>query len=203
MQRLLRGLRIFQESTFKKQKGLYQKLSTGQNPEAMFITCADSRIVPSTLTQTGPGDLFIVRNAGNFVSPNGSGATGEGASLEFAVLSLKIPDIIVCGHTDCGAINHLMTSAAGPLPILDGWVNNAREIVQLVLESAEETRLANAYRQNVLLQLRNLLSYPFVAKAVERGELKLHGWLYDVASGEVLACNPMTEDFSPITGGEE
>ncbi|MBY0369381.1 carbonic anhydrase [bacterium] len=199
MQKILRGARAFSSLVHKRQERLYLKLAKGQRPDALFLTCADSRIVPSTLTQTGPGELFIIRNAGNLVPCHGMGSSGEAASLEFAVLGLKIPDIIVCGHTDCGAIKYLLQSRSPEFPLLSDWVKNAEQILTGVTDETEqEERLETAYRQNVLLQMRNLLSYPFVADAVQAGDLRLHGWLYDIRTGEILVADPVDENFRPI-----
>lgn len=210
MQKIIRGVQHFRTEIFQRKHKLYSKLRTGQNPEAMFITCSDSRIVPSALTETDAGDLFVLRNAGNMVPRFGTSAGGEGASLEFAVCGLKIPDIIVCGHTDCGAIRYLMQKSGAELPLVRGWVNGASELVEnsKSTRSSEAERLESAYRQNILLQIRNLLSYPFISEAVRKGELTLHGWLFDLGSGEILNCDFISETFvafSPSTrkaGGE-
>lgn len=198
MQKILKGVRTFRTVTFKKQKALYLKLSKGQWPMAMFITCADSRIVPSALTHTGAGELFIVRNAGNFVPKNGSAPSGEAASLEYAVKILEIRDIIVCGHTECGAIKYLVESKGGDLPHVDNWVKNGADLLNRF--PRQETQFA--YRQNVVLQLEHLLTYPFVAEAIAKKKLTLHGWLFDINNGDLLRCDPETKSFEPIVGAK-
>jgi carbonic anhydrase len=163
---------------------------------AVFITCADSRIVPSSLTDTDAGELFIVRNAGNFVPPFGSFPSGEAASLEYAVKGLEISDIIVCGHTECGAIKYLVESKSGQFPHLDSWVKHAEEILGVLPK--EKPDLQFACELNVILQLKHLLTYPFVEEAIKKGNLGIHGWLFNISDGELLQCDRETKKFSSL-----
>src|SRR6516162_5964907 len=123
MQKLIQGIHRFQQENFRPMQGLFEELSKHQNPEALFITCSDSRIDPNLLTRSGPGDLFILRNAGNIVPPHGAAPNGEAATIEFAVVALNVKDIIVCGHSDCGAMKGLLRpELVAPLPAVSAWL---------------------------------------------------------------------------------
>lgn len=126
MEKLIRGIHEFQSTHFSPQRELFQRLAGGQRPDALFITCSDSRIDPSLLTQTKPGELFILRNAGNIVPPYGAANGGEGATIEYAIRALGIRDIIVCGHTHCGAMQGLLQpEALEDLPAVRSWLSHA------------------------------------------------------------------------------
>jgi carbonic anhydrase len=190
MQRLVQGLRHFQQQVFPEKRGLFERLADGQKPHTLFITCADSRVVPDLFTSAQPGELFVIRNAGNIVPPFGRQPGGVTATIEFAVVGLEIRHIVVCGHADCGAMKGLLhPERLTAMPTVASWLGQADATRRIVLENypdASETEKVNALiRENVLVQLQNLLTHPSVASRVARGELSLYGWIYDIRSGQV------------------
>ncbi len=203
MQKLIQGLHHFQTSIFSSQKELFERLAHGQSPEALFITCSDSRINPNLITQTQPGDLFILRNAGNIVPPHGAANGGEGATIEYAVAALKVRDIIVCGHSHCGAMNGLLNlDSLDSLPSVRQWLSHAEATRRIVKQNYQHLcdgpLLTATIEENVLVQLENLRTHPAVAAALARGELNLHGWVYKIETGEVFAYDPEQEQFVPL-----
>jgi carbonic anhydrase len=204
MQKLVQGIHHFQANVFSSHRELFSRLADGQNPEALFITCSDSRINPNLLTQTDPGELFILRNAGNIVPPYGATNGGEGATIEFAVAGLGIRDIIICGHTDCGAMKGLLDPGKlKEMPLVAAWLTHAeatRRIMRDKYPHLSGAALATAtVEENVLVQLENLRTYPAVASGLARGELTLHGWVYKIETGEVFAFDPRRTQFGPVT----
>ncbi|MHB1423366.1 MAG: carbonic anhydrase [Gemmataceae bacterium] len=192
--RIIQGIQHFQEHIFGGKKSLFRRLGEGQKPLALFITCSDSRIDPSLLTQTQPGEIFILRNAGNLIPPHGVHG-GEAATLEYALKQLYVPDVIVCGHSQCGAMQGLLApEALQSLPEVAAWLEHARAIIPAVEQAAATLspaeKLNLAIEQNVLLQLEHLKTYPFVAEALSAGRLHLHGWVYFLESGQVKAHVP-------------
>jgi carbonic anhydrase len=203
MQKLIQGIHQFQTTEFRPLQGLFQKLAKGQNPETLFITCSDSRIDPSLLTQAPPGDLFILRNAGNIVPPHGAANGGEGATIEFAVDALGVKDIIICGHSHCGAMKGLLQpEMVRSLPAVAAWLSHAettRRIVRDKYGHLEGDALVTAtVEENVLVQLENLRTLPSVAPRLLRGDLHLHGWVYKIETGEVFAYDLASGQFVPI-----
>lgn len=192
MQKLVDGIHEFQDTYFTPHKQLFERLAKGQQPLALLITCSDSRIDPNLLTQTQPGELFILRNAGNIVPPYGAVAGGEAATIEFAVCALKIKDIIVCGHSHCGAMNGLLyPEQLGGLPAVRQWLTHAEATARIMKENyqhitEEMPRLTATVEENVLVQLENLRTHPSVAAGLARNELKLHGWVYKFETGQVF-----------------
>jgi len=184
MDKLIAGLAQFQTEIFPDHAERFAELANGQSPEVFFITCSDSRIDPSLLTQQPPGELFVTRNAGNIVpSANNQDLNPDGlaAALEYAVHVLDIKHIVVCGHSDCGA----MKAALHP-EMLEGstyiraWVEHCSAAVE-----SRDDDLDDVIRRNVLLQVDRLETYGFVAERVRSGTLELHGWVYDIGSGSV------------------
>ncbi len=203
MIKLIRGIRHFQNDVFRNQERLFQTLAEGQQPETLFITCSDSRIDPNLLTQSEPGELFILRNAGNIVPPYGHIHTGETATIEFAVTALKIKDIIICGHSHCGAIKALLhPEQLTNLPAVAGWLVYAEATRRIVEENYpdldEERRLNVAIQENVLVQLERLQTQPAVASRLVRGDLSLHGWIYKIETGEVFSYDSASGQFVPL-----
>jgi carbonic anhydrase len=203
MQKLLRGVHHFQNNLFSPNRKLFQKLAKGQRPLALFITCSDSRINPNLITHTEPGDLFILRNAGNIVPPFGAAYGGEGPTIEYAVTGLGVRDIVVCGHTHCGAMKGLFDpESLKRMPAVAAWLNFAEATKRIVQENYvgqdEELKLNIAIQENVLRQLENLQTHPSVAAAVSRKELTLHGWVYKIETGQVFAYSIADEQFVPI-----
>lgn len=200
MQKLIQGIHQFQGKTFQPLKGLFQQLAKGQNPETLFITCSDSRIDPNLLTQAKPGDLFILRNAGNIVPPHGAGNGGEAATIEFAVAALGVKDIIICGHSHCGAMHSLLhPEQVASLPSVTSWLSHAEMTRRIMLENyghlEEEHLLTATVEENVLVQLENLRTLPAVGSRLVRGDLHLHGWVYKIETGEVFAYDLESAQF--------
>lgn len=203
MQKLIEGIHQFQEENFRPLQGLFEQLSRGQNPETLFITCSDSRIDPNLLTRSKPGDLFILRNAGNIVPPHGAANGGEAATIEFAVAALGVKDIIICGHSHCGAMQGLLNpELVAPLPAVSSWLSHAETTRRIVRDNyghLEGNKLLTAtVEENVLVQLENLRTLPAVASRLVRGDLHLHGWVYKIETGEVFAYDFIIGQFVPV-----
>lgn len=204
MQKLVQGIHHFQSSIFRSQKERFERLVDGQRPLAVFVTCSDSRVNPNLITQTDPGDLFIIRNAGNIIPPHHPNPGGEEATIEFAITELKIKDIIVCGHTRCGAVTGLLNrDRLEEMPAVRYWLSHAEATRRIIKEKyghlAEGGLVNAAVQENVLVQLENLRTHPAVAAMLARGELKLHGWVYKIETGEVFAFDPESGQFHPVT----
>ena len=204
MKQIVDGIRDFQAGVFREQQELFEGLAAGQHPEVLLITCSDSRIDPNLITQTHPGELFVIRNAGNIVPPYSAGSGGETATIEYAVKALKVQNIVVCGHSHCGAMQGLLNpDGLASLPVVASWLANATETAEVVRDQFADLTgaelLARTVAENVLVQLRNLQTHPSVADALAKGTLKLHGWVYEFETGEVTAYDPVDEQFAPIT----
>ena len=204
MQKIVDGIRDFQSRGFAEHKTLFEELRNGQSPQALFITCSDSRIDPNLLTQTKPGELFIQRTAGNIVPPYGAVSGGEAATIEYAVAALKVKDIIVCGHSHCGAMAGLLKpESLSGLPAVGAYLNHAAATSRIIDENYpdlkdDEGRLHKAVEENVLVQIENLRTHPSVAAALARGEVSLHGWVYRFETGEVFTYDPEAMAFTSI-----
>ncbi len=202
---LIKGSQRFQKSEFKKHQKKFKKLAMhGQTPKVLFIGCCDSRVLPNLITNTGPGDLFIVRNIGNFVAPYKPDEDfhSTAAAIEYAVSILEVKDIIVCGHSHCGAISALYKEKKlekAELTHVSTWLRlgkPAKELVEeLVPDANEADKLTMTEEVSVLYQLENLMSYPSVRERVLEESLSLHGWHYDIESGEIAAYDEEKEEF--------
>ncbi len=193
---LLLRLRRFHSDYFPLHQQRFQDLVTdGQHPKTLFIGCSDSRVVPYLLTGAGPGELFIVRNVGAFVPPYGGshGLHGTTAAIEFAVLSLKVERIIVCGHSHCGAIRVAYEGAPEEAVALKAWLKLADEALLPVQASPEA--LCRSEQRAVVLQLERLMDYPMVRREVEAGRLTLHGWYYVIEDGEIHVFDAQKGNF--------
>jgi carbonic anhydrase len=204
MQKLIQGIHQFQTNGFRPLKGLFERLAEEQHPETLFITCSDSRIDPNLLTQSQPGDLFILRNAGNIIPPHGPGSSGEAATIEFAVAALGVRDVIVCGHSRCGAMQALLEpEKAAPFPTLSAWLVHAEATRRIICDNYRhlqgERLLTATVEENVLVQLENLRTLPAVASRLSRGDLHLHGWVYKIETAEVFAFDPESGQFVAVT----
>ena len=202
MQKLVRGTHAFRSNYFATHRALFEQLATnGQRPETLFITCSDSRIDPNLITGTAPGELFMVRNIGNIVPSADDGPMGGvAAAIEYAVQVLEVENLIVCGHTGCGAIDAIMhPERAAHLHHVPVWLAQARRILPILEERyphlEEAARLVAAVEENVLVQLENLRTFDFVAERLERGTLKMNGWVFKIATGEVFDYDPTSEQF--------
>jgi carbonic anhydrase len=208
MRRLLKGIHRFQTKVFNSQKDLFQRLAEGQNPEALFITCSDSRLLPNMMTNSKPGQLLILRNAANIIPTYDQLQGGEAATIEFALRVLHIKDIIICGHSRCGGINALAhPERTEALPALRKWLSLAEQTRQIILKNYadldEEAFISTLTQENVLVQIENIKTHPAVADSLAKGELRLHAWVYKVETGEVFAFNAQHEQFLPIGNGAD
>ncbi|HTC35101.1 MAG TPA: carbonic anhydrase [Bryobacteraceae bacterium] len=194
VEKFLGGVSRFQKHVYPQHQDLFEKLALGQRPEALFITCADSRIDPCLLTQTKPGELFICRVIGNIVPPYPDAVGGVSATIEYAVGVLRVPEVIVCGHTDCGVIRGALNpEALGAFPNVTTWLRYAN-VERREPNPSAEFLLALA-EQNVIAQLKNLRTHPTVAARLEQGDLSLHGWLYHIGSGTVTVYDAQAASF--------
>ena len=197
------GVVKFQKDVFPKKKALFEILSEGQAPEALFITCSDSRIETGMITQTDPGELFVIRNAGNIVPPYKTNAGGVTASVEFALEVLNVGHIVICGHSDCGAMKGAQDPASiAHLPHVSEWLSFSADAVARVdrkyPDLTGDARTKMVTRENVVLQLENLARHPSVARRLEAETVKTHGWVYDIKSGHVYIYDDAKGDFVPI-----
>ncbi len=206
MQKLVEGIHQFQNGIFSSKQGLFEGLVDGQHPLALFITCSDSRINPNLLTQTEPGELFILRNAGNIVPPYGAVEGGAAATIEYAVSVLGVKDIVLCGHSHCGAMRGLLDqSQLAKLPAVRSWLGHAESTHRIIEENYTHitdptARLTATVEENVLVQLENLRTHPTVAAALSRNGLNLHGWVYKFETGQVFSYRSEDGQFVPIEG---
>jgi carbonic anhydrase len=203
MKKLIKGLREFQTNYVSTHRELLEQLSHGQKPRFLFITCSDSRIDPNLITQTDIGELFIIRNAGNIIPPYGAANGGEGASVEYAINALGINQIIVCGHSHCGAMKGLLklNQLQEEMPLVYDWLRHTEATRRLLKENygdySGDELLEIAIAENVLTQIENLKTYPVVRSRIFKGDLKIYGWIYHLETGEVLAYDPETHDYMP------
>ncbi|MGI9457375.1 MAG: carbonic anhydrase [Aeoliella sp.] len=197
MNNLAEGVKKFHRDVHPWNRGLFEKLADGQSPHTLFITCGDSRIAPCLLTQSEPGELFVVRNAGNLVPRAEGDATGEQASIEFAVTALGVKRAVICGHSSCGAMAGLLNPArVEGVPLVDSWLRHARPVLERI--NPQTVTIEEAAKANVLVQLENLRTLPPAAAAVDKGELELIGWYYDIRSGVVEQYNADSGKFAAI-----
>ncbi|MEZ5963153.1 MAG: carbonic anhydrase [Planctomycetota bacterium] len=203
MQHVINGVLRFQSDIFPNQRGLFAKLATGQNPEVLFITCADSRVDLNLITQTSPGELFICRNAGNIVPPHGVFGGGMTASIEYAVAVLGVGHVVICGHTDCGAMRGAcdLDGLSDELQHVKSWLGQSRAAIQIVRERygfVGEEHLEEMIEQNVLVQMQHLRTHPTVAAKLALGKIELHGWVYEIATGKVRCHDEGRNAFVPL-----
>lgn len=208
MQRLIEGVHKFRTDEFGNYRKLFRRLSQdGQNPHTLFITCSDSRVLAELITQSKPGDLFVVKNIGNIVPP--ASATGDtnstAAAIEFAVENLRVDDIVICGHSQCGAIDALLgrTTLKDSTPHLRDWLKLAAPVLETLKKDYqhiqdETARGTAAAEENVLYSLDNLHSYPCVQERLADGSLRLHGWFFKIATAELFAYDPESRQFAPL-----
>jgi carbonic anhydrase len=208
MQRLIEGVHKFRTDAFGNYRKLFRKLSQeGQNPHTLFITCSDSRVLAELITQSKPGDLFVVKNVGNIVPPASvrGDTNSTAAAIEFAVETLRVNDIVICGHSQCGAITAMLDKnpVSSTTPHLRDWLNLAAPVLETLKKDyahlpeghARETAAAE---ENVLFGLDSLHSYPCVQNRLANGTLRLHGWFFKIATAELFAYDPETRQFSPL-----
>lgn len=200
MQKLVDGVHRFHERVFRPQRELYERLVDGQNPDTLFITCADSRISAELVTQSKPGELFVLRNAGNIVPTHSVFNGGEAATIEYAVSALGVTDIVICGHSHCGAMAGLIAPATlVDLPHVAQWLSHA-EATRLIIKAryadlTGQELLDATIEENVLVQLENLETHPAVRLGLLTGRVKVHGWVYRFETGEVYVYDPTAGQF--------
>lgn len=201
--RLTAGIAKFQADVFPAQRELFKRLEHGQSPLALFFTCADSRIVPNLILQTGPGEIFTERTPGNIVPKYSDHVGGVTASMEFAVKVLRVPLIIICGHTDCGVMKALLEpEKASGMPALQSWMRHSQPARERLLRddsgSSGEERLRKLTEHNVLAQLENLQTHPAVEAAMASRSLQIQGWIYDIGNGAISVGDPADGTFQPL-----
>lgn len=211
MKKLIRGIVNFRQKSRDEYCNKFAKLSEAQSPDALLIACCDSRVVPNTFASTDPGDLFVLRNMGNLVPPYSrkkdvAAETSVSAVLEFSLKCLNISDIIICGHSDCGAMQAILQNNLEPnLLCCKKWLNNAIPSYERFKKTAIQGHLSpcNALsRINVLQQLEHLKSYPEILERLKTGKLKLHGWWFDLVTANVFYYDSSREDFVLIDEDE-
>ena len=212
MEPLIEGVHKFRNDEFGNYRKLFRRLSQdGQNPHTLFITCSDSRVLAELITQSKPGDLFVVKNIGNIVPPSSaSGDTNStAAAIEFAVDTLRVDDIVICGHSQCGAIDALLgkPSVGDNTPHLRDWLKVASPVLDVMKKDYahlhdHDARSVATAQENVLFGLDNLHSYSCVQERLADGSLRLHGWFFKIATAELFAYDPETRQFAPLVEGK-
>lgn len=205
MRRLVAGVRSFREHAFPRRQKLFAQLAAGQQPHTLFIACADSRIVPELITQTNPGELFVCRNIGNIVPAYGEMLGGVSAVVEYACVALEVTDIVVCGHSDCGAMKALLNPDDPQLramPTVASWLRNAEAARGVLAATQPElegpAKVQALVEQNVRTQLAHLGTHPAVAARLATGRLALHGWIYSIETGSIAAIEGGTGAAVPL-----
>lgn len=207
MERLFNGYMKFMEEDFERHRELFQEIGRKQNPHTLFIGCSDSRVVPNLITQTDPGELFIVRNIANIVPPyrQTEEYVATTSVIEYAVLALEVDTIVICGHSNCGgcAALNLPPERLDHLPHVRKWLEVSREVKgrvdRLMTGDSLEEREWLTEQVNVLVQMKNLLTYPYVAERYRQGKLNIHGWHYIIETGEIYNFNDSTQLFELIS----
>ncbi|MDB5997307.1 MAG: carbonic anhydrase [Pseudomonas sp.] len=202
MKALIDGFIKFQKEAFPQRTDLFKHLATTQHPGTLFITCSDSRVVPELLTQQEPGELFVIRNAGNIVPSYSPHSGGVSATVEYAVAVLGVTDIVICGHSDCGAMTAVAKcTCMDHLPAVAGWLQHS-ESAKVINESRshanEAAKVSSMVRENVIAQLANIQTHPSVRLAQEKGLVNLHGWVYDIGTGSIDALDSDNKTFKSL-----
>ncbi|WP_019215122.1 carbonic anhydrase [Legionella tunisiensis] len=197
--KLMRNVRRFQANLSERMQVIFEQLSKGQSPGILFITCIDSRVIPSLITQSQPGELLIHRNAGNIIPPYPN-KSSEAATLEYALTVLQVEDIIICGHSDCGAMKGLLSpTLESDLPLVSSWIRNSHSVLKEIgTETDKEDfsrKVQMTIKKNVLAQINHLKTYPLVAERLASKQLTLHGWVYDIETAEVFVYESKQNDF--------
>jgi carbonic anhydrase len=205
MKKLIQGIVDFRNNRTEESRTLFAKLALGQKPDSLFIACSDSRVVPNLFASTNPGDVFVLRNIGNLIPPASvnSAESCAQAAIEFSVFSLNISDIIVCGHSECGAMQAITDGFCDEMcPHLTSWLKHGEEALHKVKKGFvidPTLALHNQVSQvNVLQQMEHVASYPFVCARLEKGQLRIHGWWFDIAQADVYCYEPDVRRFVVI-----
>ena len=205
MDRLMKGYRRFLSDVYPKEKPIYDSLAGEQHPSALVITCSDSRIMPQQILQCEPGEIFICRNAGNMVPPYGELLGGVSATIEYAVMALQVENIIVLGHSDCGAMHGVLRpELVSDMPTVASWLRHGEAARRIVKENypnlAEDKVIDVLTAENVLAQLENLRTHPSVAARLARGHMSLHAWIFNIKTGRLHAFDVERARFLELDG---
>jgi carbonic anhydrase len=206
VKKLIRGLDKFRQTYVNTHQELFEQLSHGQKPRVLFVTCSDSRIDPNLITDTDIGELFVIRNAGNIIPPYGAANGGEGGTIEYAISALGIEQVVICGHSNCGAMKGLLklNKLQEDMPLVYDWLKHAESTRRLVLENYSHYQgkdlMEILVAENVLIQIENLKTYPVVRARLHQGKLKIYGWIYNIETGTVLAYDTRTHTYVPPEG---
>ncbi len=201
MKKIIQGVHSFQTNYLTTHREMFELLSQGQHPRVLFITCSDSRIDPNLITQSEPGEMFIIRNAGNIIPAYGAANGGEGAAVEYAVQALGIREIIVCGHSHCGAMKGLLKldKLAEDMPLVYQWLKHTEATRRTVKDNYQhyegEQLLQVTIEENVLTQIENLRTYPSIHSKLHKGEIELHAWMYHIETGEILEYDFVRREY--------
>jgi carbonic anhydrase len=207
LEQLKAGIRRFQTEIYPDNAEMYRRaVAQPQEPHTLFVACADSRIDPELITQSKPGELFVLRNIGNLIPAYGEMMGGVSAVVEYAVSLLKVKHVVVCGHADCGAMKGLLNpDSVTTMPAVKNWLKNAATAMSVAealgaRDEAPATLMRSVTEQNVLLQIQHLRTHPSVAAAMARGELTISGWVYEIGTGEVRISEGDSKGFVPVAG---
>jgi carbonic anhydrase len=205
--RCVSGFLNFQKEIFPQRKELFRSLASSQNPKALFISCSDSRLVPELVTQQEPGQLFVIRNAGNIVPSFGPEPGGVSATIEYAVVALGVTDIVICGHSNCGAMKAIAASQdLEPMPAVAHWLrysDAAKAVVDKKTWDNETDKVNAMVQENVIAQLNNIKTHPSVAVGLRNNALRLHGWVNDIESGVIRALDKNSKTFVSLSDNPE
>ena len=199
--RIRDGLKRFQTEIFPQRRRQFEQLAASQSPRALFLTCGDSRIHPELLTGSEPGEIFVERNPGNMVPIYNDGSrVGVSTSIEYAMVELEVPRIIICGHSDCGAIKAILhPEKLGRIPAVSRWLSLGRDALALLDDGFKQTsdaeRITRLTKLNVLSQMKHLETHPSVIERLRCNDLTIQGWVYEIHTGRVEAFNPQTGEF--------
>ncbi len=206
MEKILAGVREFRQNVYPEQREFFERIAARkQRPIALFITCADSRINPNLITQTEPGDLFLIRSAGNLIPPFGAPSGGEIATIEYTLSVLGIKNIIICGHSQCGAMQAILEDKSlDELPAVRAWCQHAEATKQIVRtkykDLSHDELIVAATEENVLVQMNNLSTHPYVAARLSTGDIHIYGWYYDIPTGQILQYEQEQGKFVELDG---
>jgi carbonic anhydrase len=206
VKKLIRGLDKFRQTYVSSHQELLEQLSHGQKPRVLFVACSDSRVDPNLITNTDMGELFVIRNAGNIIPPYGAANGGEGGTIEYAISALGIEQVVVCGHSNCGAMKGLLklNKLQKDMPLVYDWLKHAESTRRLVMENYahynDEDLMDMLVAENVLIQIDNLKTYPIIRTRLHQGRLKIYAWVYNIETGDVLAYDAKTHTYIPPEG---
>ena len=206
MKKLIRGLDKFRQTYVSSHQELFEQLAHGQKPRVLFVACSDSRVDPNLITDTDVGELFVIRNAGNIIPPYGAANGGEGGTIEYAISALGIEQVVICGHSNCGAMKGLLklNKLQKDMPLVYDWLKHAEATRRLVMENypnyKDKDLMDMLVAENVLVQIDNLKTYPIVKARMHQGRLKIYAWVYNIETGNVLAYDARTHTYIPPEG---